>query len=198
MKRLVLWFGGFALVLLLVLWVVWPQRSGDSGPAVVAPQLESRDVVLYFADPAGVALVSEERKIAGCNEERQCIAQTIEALAQGSDRLFPIISERTRVLGVEITDDLVRVNFSRDLVNLHPGGNMSELLTVYGLVNTLAVNFPALHRLQILIEGEVALTLKGHVDISRPVKAEFRYIYVPGVEEDASLSEDEGPQSPPE
>ncbi len=180
MNRLILLIGFFALVLLLILWAVWPARQTQSVPAVAPPvAYEPRDVVLYFADPLGLYLVSEEQRIAGCNDERQCIAQTIEALAAGSQQLQPVIPERTRVLGVEIEKDLARINFSRELVDMHPGGSLSELLTVYGLANTLAVNFPYLRQLQILVEGQVEPTLKGHVDISRPVKAEFRYSHAP-------------------
>ncbi len=189
MNRFILLIGILALILGSVLWAVWPSRQSLPGDVVVQ-QLspEPRDIVLYFVDPAGFSLVSEEQQIAGCNDERQCIAQTIEALATGSQRLQPVLPARTRVLGVEVEGDLARINFSRELVNRHPGGSLSELLTVYGLTNTLAVNFPYLRRLQILIEGKIEPTLKGHVDISRPIKAEFRYSYVPDArDEDASL-----------
>jgi spore germination protein GerM len=135
-------------------------------------------VVLYFVDPSGVSLVSEERLIAGCNEERQCIARTLESLAAGSKTLQALIPVSTRILAVDIDGSLVRINFSRDLVNRHPGGTLSELLTVYGLANTLTVNFPSLERLQILIEGQVRASLKGHVDISRPLKADFSYSHI--------------------
>lgn len=180
MNKLILLIGAFALVLLLILWAVWPSQHPQPGNVAV-PQTspEPRDIVLYFADPAGLYLISEEQQIAGCNDERQCIAQTIEALAAGSQYLQPVLPGRTRVLGVEIEGDLARINFSRALVDMHPGGSLSELLTVYSLANTLAVNFPYLRQLQILIEGNVKPTLKGHVDISRPVMAEFRYSHAP-------------------
>jgi spore germination protein GerM len=181
MNRLILLVGVFVLALSLGLWAVWPTPQPMSEDTALRQlSIEPRDVVLYFVDSAGFSLVSEEQRIAGCNDERQCIAQTIEALAQGSQQLQPVLPGRTRVLGVEVEGDLVRIDFSRDLVDRHPGGGLSELLTVHGLTNTLAVNFPELHRLQILIEGKIESTLKGHVDISRPLKAEFRYSYVPG------------------
>ena len=180
MNKYFLLVGVFVFVLGMILWVIWP--SGQTLTESAAGQhqiLEPRDIVLYFVDSSGFSLVSEEQQIAGCNDERQCIAQTIEALSSGSQQFQPVLPERTRILGVEIEGDLVRVNFSRDLVDRHPGGSLSELLTVYGLTNTLAVNFPDLRRLQILVEGKIEPTLKGHVDISRPIKAEFRYSYVP-------------------
>ena len=180
MKRLIMLVGAIILVLVSLLWVLWPSsQTLSEKSAMRQAQPEPRDVVLYFIDPAGFSLVSEEQQIAGCNDERQCVAQTLEALAAGSLSLQPVMPERTRVLGVEIEGDLARINFSRDLINGHPGGSLSELLTVYGLTNTLTVNFPSLHRLQILVDGEVESTLRGHVDISRPIKAEFRYSHVP-------------------
>ncbi len=187
-KQLIL-IGALILVLVLLLFGVWSARDKQPDAKVVLPQLEPRDIVLYFADPTGVALVSKERQIPGCNDERQCIARTIEALTRGSKELPAILPQGTHVIGVEIEGDLARVNFSRDLVNKHPGGTLSELLTVYGLANTLTVNFPSLERLQILVEGQIQATLKGHVDISRPIKAEFRYSYIPDTQESYPASE---------
>jgi len=174
-NKFLLLFGSFVLALALLLLWAWPDRQDPLVRNGVAPQPEPRDIVLYFADPTGVSLISEERQITGCNDERQCIAQTIEALTIGSKNLQAILPQGTRVIGVEVEGDLARVDFSRELVNRHPGGSLSELLTVYGLANTLTVNFPSLERLQILVEGQVQKTLKGHVDISHPIKAEFRY-----------------------
>ncbi len=57
----------------------------------------------------------------------------------------------------------------------HPGGSISELFTVYGLANTLAVNFPHVRQVRILIEGEAVESLKGHVGLRDAVKADFRY-----------------------
>ncbi len=180
MNKYFLLAGIFVLVLGAVLWTIWPSSQTLTEPAAGQnPILEPRDIVLYFVDSSGFSLVSEEQQIAGCNDERQCIAQTIEALSSGSQQLQPVLPERTRILGVEIEGDLATINFSRDIVDRHPGGSLSELLTVYGLTNTLAVNFPALRRLQILVEGKIEPTLRGHVDISRPIKAEFRYSYLP-------------------
>lgn len=176
MNRLILLVGALACVLLVLLWLIWPSTKKDEHSTLSQQVvLEPRDVVLYFTDVEGLSLVSEERRIDGCNDERQCIAQTIEALAEGSQLLSPVIPQRTRVLNVDVDGDLARIRFSRELADMHPGGSLSELLTVYGLTNTLAVNFPYLRQLQIEIDGRAEKTLKGHVDISRPIKAEFRY-----------------------
>jgi hypothetical protein len=49
------------------------------------------------------------------------------------------------------------------------------LLTVYGVANTLAVNFPHLRQVRFLVAGQDVETLRGHVDLRAPVPADFRY-----------------------
>ena len=44
----------------------------------------------------------------------------------------------------------------------------AELLTVYSIVNSLTANFPAVKRVQILVDDRQAPTLAGHVDLTRP------------------------------
>jgi spore germination protein GerM len=51
----------------------------------------------------------------------------------------------------------------------HPGGSLTELLTVYAIVNAVTANLPAVQRVQILVDGKEVDTLNGHVDIRRPV-----------------------------
>ena len=47
---------------------------------------------------------------------------------------------------------------------------MQELLTVYSVVNTLLVNLPTMTEVQILIDGQEADSLAGHVDLRRPLR----------------------------
>ena len=52
----------------------------------------------------------------------------------------------------------------------HPGGSMQELMTVYTIVNAVLTNLPTLQEVQILIGGQEADTLAGHVDLRRPLR----------------------------
>ena len=56
---------------------------------------------------------------------------------------------------------------------------------MYALVDSVAANFPHLRQLQILVDGEPRQTLKGHVDLSLPVKADFSWTRNP---EEAELT----------
>ena len=47
---------------------------------------------------------------------------------------------------------------------------MQELMTVYTIVNAVLTNLPDLQEVQILIGGQEADTLAGHVDLRRPLR----------------------------
>jgi hypothetical protein len=62
------------------------------------------------------------------------------------------------------------VDLSGDVVSAHPGGSMTELLTVYAIVNAVTTNLPAIQRVQLLVEGKEVDTIAGHVDVRRPLE----------------------------
>jgi hypothetical protein len=43
------------------------------------------------------------------------------------------------------------------------------MMTVYSVVNSLALNFPEVKRVQFLMEGKEIETIKGHLSLSRPI-----------------------------
>jgi spore germination protein GerM len=52
------------------------------------------------------------------------------------------------------------------------GGSDTETARVYGLIDTLAWNFPDVKSVQILVDGREVDTLMGHLDLSRPLPPE--------------------------
>lgn len=143
-------------------------------PEIIEETLEGREVALYFAEPQGRYLLREKAGISGCEDDRDCVRALLTLLIAGPQGdLVRVLPETTRIDGVELENDLVRINFSRHLVDHHPGGSMTELLTIYSLINSLSESFPYLRQMQILVEGEVRQTLKGHVRIDHPVYADY-------------------------
>jgi hypothetical protein len=51
----------------------------------------------------------------------------------------------------------------------HPGGSLTELMTVQAIVNVVTANLPAVQRVQILVDGKEVDTIAGHVDIRQPL-----------------------------
>ena len=68
------------------------------------------------------------------------------------------------------------VDLSRHVSEGHAGGSLDELFTVYALVNSLALNMNEINAVQILIEGREVDTLKGHVDLRRPLGLNLNWV----------------------
>lgn len=173
----------FVVILLLFALLATRKYLADQtpeGPIVIEPQpvasVAQREVLLYFAVPDAAVLEAEGREIADCRVEQDCLRGTVQALIDGPQgNLAPVLPAQTILRQVTVEGDLVIVDFSRDFVNSHPGGSLSELLTVYSLVDSLAVNYPYVRQLRILVDGEPLQTIKGHVDLRSPVSADFSF-----------------------
>lgn len=154
-------------------------RTAPQVEPVVVDSLSqaTRDVLLYFASIDGQTLVAETRKISECQRDEDCLSDVVQALIDGPQSgLEPILSSQVVLRGMNIDGSLVSIDFSQEMVSSHPGGTQSELLTIYGLVDTLAVNFPHLRQVQFLVEGTPVTTLKGHIDLRQPINPDFSLI----------------------
>ena len=179
-KKLTQWLILVAILFIVGL-VIGTLQTGkapeEAAPVVAVPPSAAREVILYFSSADGQTLLAESRQIADCELDEDCMTRTVQALISGSTQdMVPILPSRTRLLGLTVDGSLVQVDFSQDLIDAHPGGTQSELLTVYGLADTLTVNFPHLRQVQILVESAPVTTLKGHVDLRRPVYPDFSFV----------------------
>ena len=147
-------------------------RSGSRSPEAVN-RVAARPVVLYFEGPAG-RLVPETRELPLPPGEAASLRPVVEALIGGSANaavpdLFP---EKTFVRGAFLLPEGTAVV---DLggETLQAGwnaGSREEMLAAYGIVQTLVANFGQIRRVHILIGGEVAPTLGGHLDLTHPLR----------------------------
>ncbi len=158
----------------------WYLQQGQNSTAevrvAITKEIPVRETQLYFVSPEGTFLLPETRDIPMCDADRDCIKNLLIHLIDGSQHgNLAVLPKETKVLNVEVENDLVRVDFSRQLVDFHPGGSLTELLSIYSIANSLSENFPYVRQVQILVEGEVRQTLKGHVRIDQPIYANFSY-----------------------
>ena len=56
--------------------------------------------------------------------------------------------------------------------SLEGGGSETETYRVYGLVNTLCLNFPEIKSVKILVDGQERDTFLGHIDLQYPIPPE--------------------------
>ena len=173
-------FGVLLVGLLLGYGTSWYYQQGQNTSkevrVVITQDVPLRELQLYFTEPGGTFLVPESYEIPACDEDNGCIHGLLSGLIKGSQHEnLAVLPKETKILAVDVENDLIRVNFSRHLVDFHPGGSLTELLSIYSLANSLKENFPYLRQLQILIEGEVRQTLKGHARIDQPIYADFSF-----------------------
>lgn len=179
---LLLFGGGLLLVALVGGWLLF----GDGSPTTDSPRPQAdagaapgqlREVVLYFAASSGSYLVGESRSVEGCEDEAGCIAAVVAALAAGpGGEAVRVLPEEADLVALATEGSLVSLDFDADFVAGHPGGTRSELLTVYALADTLAVNFPHLRQVRFLVDGVPLETIKGHVDLRQPIAPDFTLV----------------------
>ena len=133
--------------------------------------VEKKEVLLYFSDSEGEYLIAEKRPILKKNEVKEEAKETILELIKGpKGKLIPTLPPRTKLLTFQINDaGVAKVNFSSALSKDHPGGSSAEMMTVYSIVNSLALNFPQIKRVQILIDGKSIETITGHLSLRQPI-----------------------------
>ncbi|MCK5825879.1 MAG: GerMN domain-containing protein [Desulfuromusa sp.] len=160
-----------------VSWYLQQDQGGtDEVRIAITREVSMREVQLSFTAAEGTFLVSEPRDIPMCEVSSDCINSLLTGLINGSKQgSFPVLPKETKILSIDVENDLVRVDFSRQLVDFHPGGSLAELLSIYSIANSLSESFPYIRQIQILVEGEVKQTLKGHVRIDQPIYADFSY-----------------------
>ena len=134
-------------------------------------------VYLYFADNMNQYLLGEERPGLGADDPDIFCRQIIDALIQGPfSGLTRTIPASTEIRAIYIDDKIAYVDLSREVSVSHPGGVLSELMTIYSIVNTLVLNVDGVNQVKILIAGQETETLSGHIDIRFPLNADMLLI----------------------
>jgi hypothetical protein len=146
----------------------------DAAPASPTPAGEVQrtiNVKLFFPAQDGGGLMLEERTVPFSNDLARQVEALVEALLAGSQQQHaPALPAGTRVLSTFVTGaGVAYVSLSKEARAAESGGSRAELLSVYALVDSITANFPALNRVQVLIDDQPAPTLLGHVDLSRPL-----------------------------
>jgi hypothetical protein len=131
-------------------------------------------VTLFFASPEGAGLVREGREIDACDGPVECVETVVEELINGPlGDLAPTLPAAATVHSVQVDGDLALIDLGEDLVEGLPAGSNAEMAAAYSIVNTVAVNFPRIKRVKLLLGGKEVETLKGHLDLREPLAPDF-------------------------
>ncbi len=158
---------GFLLFFFLSLFdYIYPPAGGTRGAVV---KEEKEKMSLYFSDLNERFLIPEERYVTRRNSSSDMVKELVEALIEGPHTdLVETFPKETALRGISVKDGVATIDFGRNLIDLHPGGSASEIMTIYSLTNTVTINMPSIKGVRILIEGTGVETIKGHIDTTTP------------------------------
>lgn len=171
--------GILVVVLGGAVWFAFTYRADveeEPEAAVLSDPLEvgSRAIALYFTSADGQGFVQETRTIAVARRRDAEVEVVLGQLLAGPQSksaldVFPTNS-RLRQAFYDEERRLLYLDFNDALVaNLNPGSAI-ELAVMGSLMRTLAVDFPEIERVQILVDGLEIETLGGHLDLTRPLR----------------------------
>jgi spore germination protein GerM len=153
-------------------------------PEAAAAEREGRrtiSVKLYFPDAERAGLLGEEREVPFSPDASLQVRSLVEELLKGPrTALLPAFAPGTRVLEVFATArGVAYVDLSAEAHTLPGSGSLEELLSVYALVDSVVANFPAVKRVQLLVDDKPVETLGGHVDLARPLLPDMTLLVAP-------------------
>jgi spore germination protein GerM len=174
-------FVAIAAALIWLLFVALPRWYGPTPARPVSsvagsaatPETPARKIKahLFYVAEDGTHLTGVEQDVPYAE---QAVDQAREILnAQIAAPAAPFVSAvpagtTLRALFLTPTGEAF-VDLSQEIATAHPGGSLNERLTIYTIVEALTFNLPAIHAVQMLVDGKEVETLAGHVDLRRPL-----------------------------
>lgn len=150
-------------------------KDGEAPPTPDGTQSTAADVTykevsLFFVNETDNELAVETRSVVN---QVGLAKTTMDELLNGpvSTSLASYIPEGTEVQSINIQDNgLCTVDFSKEIQNAELNST-EEKYVIESIVNTLC-QFDSVNSVQIRINGNVADSIAGHWDISKPLTAE--------------------------
>ena len=181
-SRRAVFVGGLVALAAVTAWVLfaglprWYGRSGSRSAGAAAPIApppgRKIKASLFYVSDDGLRLKPGERDVAVGEGTVEQARQTIEAqIAPVGEPLLSAVPKGTKLRTIFVTPGgEAFVDLTHEFVAGHSGGSTNEVLTVYSIVNALCANLPAIHSVELLVDGKQVETLAGHVDLRRPLE----------------------------
>lgn len=150
----------------------------EKKPEAAAPQpgQEQSQIVLLFPSPDDDLLHAERRNVVPIDSAEDRAKQVLEELFRGPQPgLLASVPSGVEVREVFILPNgTIYADLSPDV--LKTAGSERELMAVYSIVDTIALNLRGVSRIGILVDGAVHETLSGHVYTGKPLSPDYRYV----------------------
>lgn len=144
---------------------------------------EGIEYSFFYPSTDGEYLKSVKKKVVKEDDLKNQIKTVVIELFKGpgeeNKNLYNPFSENLKLNEFYLIDkSIVVVDLNDSIYENLLGGADDEILTIYSIVDTISYNFPFVRATQIIINGREAETLAGHIDISRPLRFDPRWIRV--------------------
>ncbi len=151
--------------------------------AAPLPPVETVRVTLYFPDQHGMLLHAEERNVPKPAGGAAFLQTLFSELQKGPTRegLIAVIPPKMQLRNAFLLRDGEAV-LDLAVDSALTFGSDEELTIVGALVDTTLQNVAETSRVRILVNGEPAETLGGHVDLTRPLLFLKNLVAAPAVE----------------
>jgi spore germination protein GerM len=155
-----------------------PVPAADGGAPETPVSKEMMKATLFFQRDDDGMLVAETRDVPSTGSVAADAEAVLTELIKGpTGGLVATVPPETKLRQVFLTKDgTAYADFTKDLSAAHPSGSDAETATVYAIVDTLAVNFKAIKKVFILVDGEERETLNGHVTLDRAFHPDYTRI----------------------
>lgn len=152
------------LILLLIVGGVWLflKQKNQKEPIEYTAQEEISDeqlrqtiVSLYFKNKNTSELVPEGRLIDVKLLLNEPYKTLMELLIEGpkNEKLEKLIPDGTKINNIELKNDILYIDLSKEFIENHQGGEELESNTIYSIVNTMTV-LTEVNGVKILIDGK--------------------------------------------
>lgn len=154
------------------------ENVNDNTDQTMDMQMEEREILLYFANSQAQLVVPEYRKIKVEKDinDADFARIVLEELIKGpeDENLYKTIPEEVKILNIEIQEDTILIDFSKEMHTKHWGGAAGEDMTISSLVNTMT-ELKGIKRVLPSVEG-VALNIE-HMIVDEPLNRMEDKIY---------------------
>ena len=126
---------------------------------------EKVNLLLYFADEDGGALVEENRSDVVYSSNISLEKLVVEKLVAGpvSENAYPVVDPSTQILGVNVKDGICYVNFDETFLNQIY--DTSAEVTIYAITNSL-VELPNINKVQITVNGDTNYSYREKISLN--------------------------------
>lgn len=153
-----------------------PSDAGDEKTEVTPA--DTVDLNLFYMDRTDWRLVPTTMRIPRPATRTELYREFLRLLLQPREEHWAPVPEDTQIRALYYVeaDQILVVDFNQALMTGFPGGSRSELEFIQFIVNNICFNFREIRSVRLMVAGNEAKTLSGHIDLSRPFRPNFSFL----------------------